>query len=109
MLDVFWTLGKFTPYRWAMIQYQGVRIRSNQPMTVMKLKKKAAALDYLETKKLVHANVRASNILLFADLPQPHIKLADPGKYGSGLRFSLKIGLRTVRIGLNRVWFAVET
>ena len=39
MLDVFWTLGKFTPYRWAMIQYQGVRIRSNQPMTVMKLKK----------------------------------------------------------------------
>ena len=42
--------------------------------------KKAAALDYLETKKLVHANVRASNILLFADLPQPHIKLADPGK-----------------------------
>ena len=60
MLDVFWTLGKFTSYRWAMIQY---RIRSNQPMTVMKLKK-AAALDYLETKKLVHANVRASNILL---------------------------------------------
>ena len=48
--------------------------------------KKAAALDYLETKKLVHANVRASNILLFADLPQPHIKLADPGKLvGLGL------------------------
>ena len=84
MLDVFWTLGKFTPYRWAMIQYQGVRIRSNQPMTVMNLKK-AAALDYLETKKLVHANVRASNILLFADLPQPHIKLADPGKQGLDL------------------------
>ena len=92
MLDVFWTLGKFTSYRWAMIQYQGVRIRSNQPMTVMKLKK-AAALDYLETKKLVHANVRASNILLFADLPQPHIKLADPGKYGLSLGFSLKFRL----------------